>query len=183
MSGKKQQHNKTVSLNKMKISLIVAMAGNRVIGINGQMPWHLSADLKKFRQITMGHPILMGRKTYESIGRPLPGRRNIIISRNPDYKIAGCEVFSDIDLAIASCEKSAELFVIGGTGLYESMLRKVDFLYLTEINKEFVGDTYFPQINSNEWQEVERVEVSDDASVDFSYRFLKLQRLYEQDAV
>lgn len=161
----------------MKISLIVAMASNRVIGINGQMPWHLSADLKKFRQITTGHPILMGRKTYESIGRPLPGRRNIIISRNPDYKIAGCEVFSDIDAAIACCSESEELFVIGGAGFYESMLPKANFLYLTEINKAFSGDTYFPEINTQEWQEIERIDINNDDSVDFSYSFLKLQRI------
>jgi dihydrofolate reductase len=161
----------------MKISLIVAMATNRVIGINGKMPWHLSADLKKFRQITTGHPILMGRKTYESIGRPLPGRRNIIISRNSDYKIAGCEVFTDIQVAIASCNEAEELFVIGGAAFYETMLLKADFIYLTEIHKAFAGDTYFPEINCQEWQEIERLDIDDDASVDFSYSFLKLQRI------
>lgn len=153
------------------------MAANRVIGINGQMPWHLSADLKKFRQITTGHPILMGRKTYESIGRPLPGRRNIIISRNSDYKIAGCEVFNDINQAIASCADAQELFVIGGAAFYETMLPKADFLYLTRIHKEFVGDTYFPEINAQEWQEIERLDIDNDESVDFSYSFLKLERI------
>lgn len=161
----------------MKISLIVAMASNRVIGINGQMPWHLSADLKKFKSITMGHPILMGRKTYESIGRPLPGRRNIVISRNPDYKIAGCEVFSDIQDAISSCDDCEELFVIGGAAFYESMLPNADLIYLTEINKEFTGDTFFPPINKQEWQEIERLDINDDSSVDFAYSFLKLQRI------
>jgi dihydrofolate reductase len=161
----------------MKISLIVAMASNRVIGINGQMPWHLSADLKKFKQITFGHPILMGRKTYESIGRPLPGRCNIIISRNAGYQVAGCEVFSDISAAIASCNEMEELFVIGGAAFYEAMLPKADFIYLTEIHKEFAGDTYFPEINCQEWQEIERLDINNDASVDFSYSFLKLQKI------
>ena len=161
----------------MKISLIVAMASNRVIGVNGQMPWHLSADLKKFRQITTGHPILMGRKTYESIGRPLPERRNIIISRNPDYQVTGCEVFSNINLAIGSCDKNEEIFVIGGAAFYETMLPKANFLYLTEINKEFAGDTYFPEINYQEWQEIERLDINDDKSVDFCYSFLKLCRI------
>jgi dihydrofolate reductase len=161
----------------MKISLIVAMASNRVIGLNGQMPWHLSADLKKFRQITSGHPILMGRKTYESIGRALPNRRNIVMSRHVDLQVAGCEVFSDISIALASCRETEEVFVIGGAAFYEAMLPKADFLYLTEIKKEFVGDTYFPHINTQDWQEVERVEIGDDASVDFSYCFLKLQRI------
>jgi len=164
----------------MKISLIVAMASNRVIGINGQMPWHLSSDLKKFKQITMGHPILMGRKTYESIGRPLPGRRNIIISRNSDYQITGCEVFNTIQAAIASCSEAEELFVIGGAAFYESMLPKADFIYLTKIQKKFVGDTYFPEINQQEWQEIERLTIDDDASVDFVYSFLKLQRITKQ---
>ena len=160
----------------MKISLIVALAQNRVIGINGQMPWHLSADLKKFRQITTGHSILMGRKTYESIGRPLPNRRNIVISRNADYKIDGCEVFSDIQQALNHCQKETEIFIIGGAAFYETMLPKADFLYLTEIDKSFEGDTYFPDINKNEWQEIERLEITNDESVDFNYRFLKLQR-------
>lgn len=160
----------------MKISLIVAMAENRVIGIKGQMPWHLSADLKKFKQITLGHPILMGRKTYESIGKPLPGRRNIVISRNPDYKIAGCEVFSDIQTALAGCGESEEIFIIGGAAFYEAMLPKADFLYLTEIHQTFDGDTYFPEINAQEWREIERLDIHDDSSVDFSYSFLKLQR-------
>jgi dihydrofolate reductase len=175
------QHNKTDSRNKMKISLIVAMANNRVIGINGQMPWHLSADLKKFRQITTGHPILMGRKTYQSIGRPLPGRRNIVISRNQNYQIDGCDVFNDIENAINSCQESEELFVIGGAAFYETMLPKADFLYLTEIKKEFVGDTYFPEINYQEWQEIERLDINDDTSVDFCYSFLKLQKIIQHE--
>jgi dihydrofolate reductase len=162
----------------MKISLIVAMASNRVIGINGQMPWHLSADLKKFKQITLGSSVLMGRKTYESIGRPLPGRRNIVISRNPVYKITGCEVFSDISAAIASCNEAEELFVIGGAAFYEAMLSKADFIYLTEIHKLFEGDTYFPEINAQEWQEMERIDIENDTSVDFSYSFLKLQKIF-----
>lgn len=166
----------------MKISLIVAMSTNRVIGINGQMPWHLSADLKKFRQITIGHPILMGRKTYESIGRPLPGRRNIIISRNPDYRVAGCEVFGDVELAITSCNESEELFVIGGADFYEAILPKANFIYLTEVKKEFVGDTYFPEINIREWQEIERIDIDNDMSVDFAYSFLKLQRIQHDKA-
>ncbi|MDP3330684.1 MAG: dihydrofolate reductase, partial [Methylococcaceae bacterium] len=100
----------------MKISLIVAMASNRVIGLNNQMPWHLSADLKKFKSITIGKPIVMGRKTFESIGRPLPSRTNIIISRNPDYSQAGCIVVNDLDSALASaCQQADEIFVIGGS--------------------------------------------------------------------
>ncbi|NOQ34512.1 MAG: dihydrofolate reductase, partial [Methylococcaceae bacterium] len=139
--------------------------------------WHLSADLKHFKKITLGNPIIMGRKTYESIGRPLPKRKNIIISRNSDYQQAGCEVFSDIQQAIASCADAEELFVIGGAAFYESMLDKADFIYLTEIHKEFEGDTYFPEINRRQWQEVERDTINNDEAVDFDYSFVKLQRL------
>lgn len=181
MFEQNSKHNKTISVDKMKISLIVAMANNRVIGIDGQMPWHLSADLKKFKQITLGHPIVMGRKTHESIGRPLPGRRNIIISRNPDYKIAGCEVFSDIDHAIASCGECEELFVIGGAAFYETMLPKADLLYLTQIHKDFIGDTYFPEIDFQQWQEIQRLDINDDDSVDFAYSFLTLERITDDE--
>lgn len=161
----------------MKISIIVAMASNRVIGLNNQMPWHLSADLKKFKQITMGVPILMGRKTFQSIGRPLPGRTNIIISRDPGYRQDGCLVFNDLDLALASaCQGAEEIFVIGGSTLYQTMLQRADTLYLTEIKKEFQGDTFFPPWNPTDWIEVEREDIDDDPTVDFSYSFLKFEK-------
>lgn len=160
----------------MKISLIVAMASNRAIGLNNKMPWHLSADLKKFKKITMGAPILMGRKTYESIGRPLPGRTNIIISRNPSYSQAGCLVFNDIDKALASCGDAKEVFVIGGSDFYQSMLPVADTLYLTQIHQEFPGDTFFPEIDSGQWIEVERENIQDDLDVAFNYSFLKLEK-------
>ncbi|MGZ8226837.1 MAG: dihydrofolate reductase [Methylococcaceae bacterium] len=161
----------------MKISLIVAMASNRVIGQNNQMPWHLSADLKKFKQITMGSPILMGRHTYESIGRPLPGRTNIIISKNPLYQQAGCLVFNDLEKALqCACRNAEEIFVIGGATLYQAMLPISDTLYLTEIKKEFPGDTFFPEINGDEWCEVEREDIHDDPDAAFSYSFLKFKK-------
>ncbi len=161
----------------MKISFIVAMASNRAIGLNNQMPWHLSADLKKFKQITMGSPILMGRKTYESIGRPLPGRSNIIISRNTDYQQQDCLVFDDIDKAIGACKDYDEIFIIGGATFYDAMLPKADTLYLTEIHQDFEGDTFFPVIKPEEWKETDRVDITDDPTVDFTYSFIKLERL------
>ena len=161
----------------MKISLIVAMASNRVIGLDNQMPWHLSADLKKFKQITMGSPILMGRKTYESIGKPLPGRTNIIISRNSSYQQDNCLVFDNVEKALASCQKYDEIFIIGGATFYEVMLAKADTLYLTQIHKTFDADTFFPEIIPEEWKEVAREDITDDQSVDFSYSFIKLERL------
>jgi dihydrofolate reductase len=157
------------------------MASNRAIGLNNKMPWHLSSDLKKFKQITMGAPILMGRKTYESIGRPLPGRTNIIISRNPDYHPPtasgqNCLVFNDIDKALESCSEAKEVFIIGGSDFYKSMLPVADRLYLTEIHQEFSGDTFFPEIDVSQWAEVEREDIDDDPDAAFSYSFLKLER-------
>ncbi len=162
----------------MKISLIVAMASNRAIGLNNQMPWHLSADLKKFKQITMGSPILMGRKTHESIGKVLPGRTNIIISRNSSYKQDNCLVFDNFDKAIEiACKENEEIFVMGGASIYEAMLAKADMLYLTKINKKFKGDTFFPVIDENDWKEISREDISTDQTVNFSYSFLKLEKL------
>ena len=164
----------------MKISLIVAMASNRVIGRDGQMPWHLSADLQRFKQITLGSPILMGRKTYEAIGRPLPGRQNLIISRNADYQAPGCRVFDDMQTALQAVAAADELFVIGGATLYEALLPYADYLYLTVIDKAFAGDTYFPQIDPAAWQSISREDINNDPSVDFSYSFLKLQHSQKQ---
>ncbi len=161
----------------MKISLIVAMATNRAIGLNNEMPWHLSADLKKFKKITMGAPILMGRKTYESIGRPLPGRTNIIVSRNRDYHQPDCLVFNTIEQAIESCQEYEEIFVIGGATFYEAMIEVADKLYLTEINKDFLADTFFPVINKKEWKEVAREDILNDSTVDFSYSFITLEKV------
>lgn len=161
----------------MKISLIVAMASNRVIGLNCQMPWHLSADLQRFKHITMGSPIMMGRKTFDAIGRPLPGRENLIITRNVDYRQPGCLVFTDIDSALEHAADCNELFVIGGATLYEALLPRADYLYLTLINRVFEGDTYFPEIDYSGWREISREDVDDDSRVDFSYSFLKLEQL------
>ena len=161
----------------MKISLIVAMASNRVIGHNNQMPWHLSADLKRFKKITLGSTIVMGRKTFESIGRPLPGRINIIISRTPSYKPEGCMVVNSVESALeAGCQTAERIFVIGGSTLYESFLPVADTLFITQINKVFEGDTFFPKINDQQWALVEREDIDDDPDVTFGYSFLKLEK-------
>lgn len=162
----------------MKISLIVAMSSNRVIGLDNKMPWHLPADLKRFRKITMGSPILMGRKTFESIGRPLPGRTNIILSRNPAYSQECCVVVNDLDTAIwTGCRIAGEIFVIGGSDLYGLLLPRATTIYLTEIRQAFPGDTFFPELDTNEWTEEEREDIDDDAEVGFSYSFVRLVRL------
>lgn len=160
----------------MKLSLIVAMASNRTIGLNKKMPWHLSADLKKFKKITMDHPIIMGRKTFESIGRPLPGRQNIIISRNPDYQQEGCQVFNNLDNALQSCAENDEVFVIGGATLYAATLARADKLYITEIQQGFDGDTWFPEINLEQWHEIAREDINDDNSVAFNYSFIVYEK-------
>jgi len=160
----------------MKLSLIVAMASNYAIGLNNQMPWHLSADLKRFKQITLNSVILMGRKTHESIGRPLPERTNVIISQNPTYQATGCQVFNSIEQALNFCRQFPNIFVIGGASLYQRLLPKADKLYLTQIHQDFEGDTFFPIINQVEWQEVSRETIKNDPRVNFSYSFIELER-------
>jgi len=161
----------------MNISLIVAMAENRVIGNNGQMPWHLSADLKKFRAITTGFPIIMGRKTFESIGRPLPNRTNLILSNDSDYQAAGCLVFNDIDRALAHADQLADqVFIIGGSTLYEALLPVANTLYLTQIHQNFAGDTWFPEFSRDEWIEVTREDIINDPSVNFNYSFVQFKK-------
>ncbi len=161
----------------MKISLIVAMASNRAIGLDGKMPWHLSADLKNFKKITLGSPIIMGRKTFDAIGKPLPGRTNIIISRNPAFTAEGCQVFGTLETALAYASQHAQqVFVIGGAELYRLALPLAQTLYLTEIAQAFSGDTFFPEVDRSEWSESHCQLIDDDASVPFHYRFMTLER-------
>lgn len=161
----------------MKLSLLVAMAANRVIGVDNRLPWRLSADLKRFKAITWGKPILMGRKTHESIGRPLPGRTNIILTRDAAYQAAGCLTAQSLKQAQGLVPDAAELMVIGGSAVYELTLPLADRLYLTLIEREFAGDTYFPEFDDKQWREVESIPVTDDETVDFSYRFTLLERI------
>ena len=141
------------------------------------MPWHLSADLIRFKKITMGHPIIMGRLTFESIGRALPGRTNIIVSSNPNYKAESSIVADSVESAISqACQLADEVFVIGGSTLYESALPLAETLYITQINQDVAGDTFFPNFDRKNWVEIEREDVLDDAKVSFTYCFLKLQK-------
>ncbi len=162
----------------MRISAIIAMSTNRVIGKNNQLPWHLPADLKHFKKITLGKPILMGRKTYESIGRPLPGRCNIVISRDLQFQAPGCIVAHSIESALttASEQKSEEIFIIGGALLFQETLPLTQRLYLTVIHQDIPGDTYFPELNLAEWQEVERLDHAPDKENNYSYSFKVLDR-------
>lgn len=131
------------------IALIAAMGHNRVIGANGSMPWHLPADLKHFRRLTRGHAVVMGRKTYESIGKPLKGRTNIILSRKADLTIEGCHVAHSVSEAMAFAQ---DLFVVGGAELYREFLPHADVLYLTRVDGAFEGDTFFPEFPAEEWE-------------------------------
>ncbi len=129
----------------MKLSIIAAMTESRVIGLNNELPWRIPEDLKRFKAVTMGHPIIMGRKTYESIGRPLPGRRNIVISQTPGFAPAGVTVVPSLNEALALCpESEGERFVIGGARVFQDALPLADRLYLTFVHNEFKGDTHFP---------------------------------------
>ncbi|MFM5118380.1 type 3 dihydrofolate reductase [Aeromonas veronii] len=162
----------------MKISMIAAMAHDRVIGKDNQMPWHLPADLAHFKRVTLGKPVLMGRKTFESIGRPLPGRRNLVISRNPDYQAEGIEVVGSVEAALALLAGSSveELMVIGGGHLYAEMLPSADCLYLTQIDLAVEGDTRFPAFDDGQWQRVDGESHPADEKNPHPYSFETWQR-------
>jgi dihydrofolate reductase len=136
------------------LSLIVAIAKNRVIGVNNTLPWHLPEDLKRFRALTTGHHIIMGRKTYDSLGRLLPGRTTVIVTRNVDYKVEGAIVVHSLEAAIAACGDDPEVFLIGGAELYQAGLKLADKLYITEINAEYQGDAFFPEFDLTEWKSI-----------------------------
>ena len=133
------------------LSLIVAFANNRVIGHNNALPWHLPEDLKRFRALTMGHHIIMGRKTYESLGRLLPGRTTIIVTRNKDYKVEGALIAHSLQAALVLAAGDAEPFVIGGAELYKEGLKLATKLYITEVKAEFAGDAFLPEIDLSHW--------------------------------
>lgn len=160
----------------MTLSIIVAIAKNRAIGDENKLLWHISEDLKRFKSITTGHTILMGRKTYDSIGRPLPNRRNLVITRNEDLKIDGCECFTSIQKAIDSCKNDEEVFVIGGGEIYKQTIVKADKLYLTVVNKEYKADTFFPEINIMEWEEICFDEYEKGEKFEHSFSFINYVR-------
>ncbi len=135
-----------------RISLIVAMASNRVIGHDGRLPWHLPADLRFFKTTTMGHPIVMGRRTYESIGRPLPGRRSLVLSRDRTYSGEGIEVYGSLDNALAACNDGSEVFVIGGASVYAAALPRAVRLWLTRVHAVLEGDTWLPEFEKTGWR-------------------------------
>lgn len=159
----------------MIISLIAAMDRNRIIGHAGTLPWHLPADLLWFKRHTMGHSLLMGRRTFEAIGQPLPGRRTIVVSRNPYYQAPGCMMATDIAAAIAAAKPAEQLFICGGGEVYRQTLDQAERIYLTELDIEVTGDTFFPEFDENEFEIVSQ----EHHSKPFHYSFSIFQRKHQ----
>lgn len=164
----------------MKLNLIVAMTDAGVIGQRNQLPWHLPEDLKHFKNLTMGHPIIMGRKTYESIGKPLPGRRNIVITRQSHYPSSGpnpgIEVVSSLAQALQVCGEVEQAFVIGGSEIFALALPQAETIYLTQIHHDFPGDAYFKELRLDDYAVVDRRDGRSEGEPPFSYSFLTLQK-------
>ncbi|MDF2530055.1 MAG: dfrA [Gammaproteobacteria bacterium] len=157
----------------MKLSAVVAYSLNRVMGKNNQLPWHLPDDLKHFKALTLGKPVLMGRKTYESIGRPLPNRPNIILSRDRSLKIEGCQVIHSVN----ELHTNQEVMVIGGAEIFAMLLPRIQTLYLTEIQANVDGDVYFPELDPSQWQETSREHHPADERHLYAFDYITLERV------
>lgn len=158
------------------LSILVAMAANRTIGIDNTLPWRCPEDLKHFKALTMGHHMIMGRKTFDSIGKPLPGRTTVVVTRNPRLKIEGCIVAHSLEEAIAACAKDEEIFIVGGAELYTQALPLTETLYITEIQMDVAGDAHFPEFDRSEWQEVAREQRSQQEPQALDYHFVTYRR-------
>lgn len=168
-----------MTARRPRVSFVAALAQNRVIGVDGRLPWHLPADMRRFREITMGYPVLMGRKTYESIParfRPLPGRHNVVLTRQPDYEAPGCTVAHSLDEAWARLAGAEEVMVIGGAALFAALLPVADRLYLTLVQAPFDGDVLFPELEQGVWCERGREEHAADAEHAVPFTFVILER-------
>jgi dihydrofolate reductase len=159
------------------LSIIVAVADNGVIGSGNQLPWRLPDDLKRFKALSLGKPIVMGRKTFDSIGRPLPGRLNIVISRQPGLQIAGCSVVTSLDEAIAAAQPVPEIVIIGGADIYRQILPRVQTIHLTRVHAEIAGDVVFPKLNEQEWREVAKEYHPADERHAHAFTFSTLERV------
>jgi len=160
----------------MPISIIVAASHNNVIGKDNQLIWRLSADLKRFKALTTGHHIIMGRKTFDSIGKPLPNRTSIIITHQTDYKAEGCIVVNSLEEALAKVPADQEAFVIGGGTIYKEAIDKADKLYLTLVHGKFDGDTFFPKLDSKKWESLKREDHMPDAKNEHAYSFIDYKK-------
>ena len=163
-------------MSDTRISIISAMASNRAIGIRNTLPWQLPEDLKHFKALTMGHHIVMGRKTYDSIGKPLPGRDTVIVTRNADYAVPGCLAVNSLDAALTVSHGDAEVFFVGGAELYRQALPIAHRIYLTEIQRVFDGDAFFPEFDKSQWVETAREKHRTDGPNGFEYHFVIYDR-------
>lgn len=161
----------------MRISFVVAYARGRVIGRDNALPWKLPADMRRVRQLTMGKPLIMGRRTYESIGRPLEGRTSIVLTREPSFRPEGVLVARDVEEALRLAGTAEEVIVFGGSDVFAQLLPRADRLYVTEIDADIPGDRHFPPIDPTEWEEVERTEHAPDEQNPYRYTFLTLDRV------
>lgn len=159
----------------MIISLIAAMDKNRLIGADNAMPWHLPADFRHFKSVTMGKPIIMGRKTFESIGRPLPGRKNVVISGS-GFQAPGIVVVGSIEAALAEAGEAEEVMIIGGARLYEQMIDRADRMYLTYVDAECEGDAWFPAFNADDWEVMSEEKFDADDNNNYNFRVIEYQR-------
>lgn len=160
----------------MILSIIVAASENNVIGYENALIWHISADLKHFKALTTGHTVIMGRKTFESIGKVLPQRRNIVISRQPDYTAAGCETVSSVAEALDLVAEEDEVFIIGGGRIYQEFWTCADRLYLTRIHVQVEGDTFIPSVEDSDWELIKKEDFIADEKNEFDYSFLEFYR-------
>ena len=152
-----------------RIYLVVAIASNGAIGLNGALPWRLPEDLKHFKRVTLGHPIVMGRRTWESLGKPLPGRENIVVSRTPGFEASGARVAASLEAAIALCRDAPVVCVIGGSSLFAEAMAIADGLVITEIHKDYPGDTFFPPWDRSAWRITEKEEHTSSEGVRFDF--------------
>ena len=159
------------------ISIVVAASTNNVIGTQGRLPWKISDDLKRFKALTMGKPIVMGRRTHESIGRPLPGRQNIVITRQPGYSADGCDVVASPAAALAIAGSAAEIMIIGGSQIYDLFLPKAGRLHITRVQAEIEGDAFFPAIDGSDWRLVDSVVFEASDSKEFGFEFTTYERI------
>lgn len=160
----------------MTVSIVVAIAENNAIGKNNELLWHLPTDLKHFKQLTSGHTIVMGRKTFDSIGKPLPNRRNIVITRSNTLEIPGAEVVHTIEQALELCTAEKEVFIVGGAEIYKQAMDKTDKIYLTTVHARYEGDAYFPEIDQKKWEEVDNEPHQPDEKNKLAYTFSTLLR-------
>ena len=161
----------------MNISIIVALAKNRTIGVNNQLPWRCPEDLKHFKQLTMGHHMIMGRKTFDSIGKPLPGRTTVVVTRDAELKIEGCLIAHSLSDALLACKNDEQVFIVGGAQIYQQALPLADTLHVTEIQQEVEGDAHFPEVDLNIWQEVSREAYHQTIPQPLEYHFVTYRRL------